>query len=183
MPPDSLEILTGETHLFLKATVCSPDFKCCVYTHMAIPSSWSHDWNLPRLRIFSLVILLYKIFPRVCLGWWWCMFSSLCVCTFVEPKSNHEYGSSRTVHLIFWDRDCHSPGASQLGKTCWLGSHKNPPVSASRVLGLINIYLPSFIWVLELNTGPHACKTNMLPRHLYLLSFPWTLKFPFFFLV
>lgn len=159
MPPASLEILTGKTHLFLKAPVCSPGFKCSVlYTHMAMSSSRSKPTTSKN---FFFGYLAIQIFPCAGAGGV-CACSSLCVCTFVEAKSNHEYGSSRTVHLSFWDRDSHLPGASQLGKTWWLGNHENPPVSASRVLGL-HIYLPSFIRVLGLNTGPHACKTNMLP--------------------
>lgn len=44
-----------------------------LYSHGCLP----HDWNLWHLRIFSLIILLYKIFPCVCI--WGGACSSLSV--------------------------------------------------------------------------------------------------------
>lgn len=72
----------------------------------------------------------------------------------------------RNLHLVFWDRVSHWPGAHQVGWAVWPASPRHPPVSANPASGLwAHATTPNFdsTGAGRGSSGPHACPWRTSP--------------------
>lgn len=93
---------------------------------------WLHPitlWLMLTTKYTLFSLLCVYVCTHLCVGIWvYC-----CECLW-RPKDGLECHSSRTVHLVFWDRASHWPGSHWLGRLAGQWAPKDPPASVYLVV-------------------------------------------------